>query len=234
MIIIFKLMVFFVLVGLFEIGGGYMVWFSLREGKFWWIGVLGGFILIGYGVVAIWQLVNFGCVYVVYGGIFIVMVIIWGWKVDGVVFDKYDFIGGVVVLLGVLIIMYVFRLMQFNLIVDYELIKRYMAYNYIYKYQSGIKNIKIVFFINVGFIILEIIGGFFINSIVIIFDVLYDLGDSLLLGFVWYFESKVFKEGLINKFSFGYVCFWLLGVLVNVFVFIGGLIYIIIEVVVWF
>jgi small multidrug resistance family-3 protein len=106
MITILKSMALFVLAGLFEIGGGYMVWLSLREGKPWWIGVLGGLILIGYGVVATWQPANFGRVYAAYGGIFIVMAIIWGWKVDGVVPDKYDLIGGAVALLGVLIIMY--------------------------------------------------------------------------------------------------------------------------------
>ncbi len=106
MITIIKSMFLFVLAGLFEIGGGYMVWLSLREGRPWWIGVLGGLILIGYGVVATFQPANFGRVYAAYGGIFIVMAIIWGWKVDGVVPDKYDLIGGTVALLGVLIIMY--------------------------------------------------------------------------------------------------------------------------------
>ena len=106
MITILKSMVLFVLAGLFEIGGGYMVWLSLREGRPWWIGVLGGLILIGYGVVATFQPANFGRVYAAYGGIFIVMAIIWGWKVDGIIPDKYDLIGGAVALLGVLIIMY--------------------------------------------------------------------------------------------------------------------------------
>ena len=106
MITILKSITLFVLAGLFEIGGGYMVWLSLREGKPWWIGVLGGLILIGYGVVATLQPANFGRVYAAYGGIFIVMAIIWGWKVDGVVPDKYDLIGGAVALLGVIIIMY--------------------------------------------------------------------------------------------------------------------------------
>ena len=73
MITILKSMVLFVLAGLFEIGGGYMVWLSLREGRPWWIGVLGGLILIGYGVVATFQPANFGRVYAAYGGIFIVM-----------------------------------------------------------------------------------------------------------------------------------------------------------------
>ena len=104
--VIIKSIIIFILAGLCEIGGGYLVWLSLREGKPWWIGVLGGLILIGYGVVATWQPANFGRVYAAYGGIFIIMSIIWGWKVDGIMPDKFDLIGGAIALLGMLIIMY--------------------------------------------------------------------------------------------------------------------------------
>lgn len=104
--IIVKSLGIFILAGLCEIGGGYMVWLSLREGKPWWVGVLGGLILIGYGVVATWQPAHFGRVYAAYGGIFIVMAILWGWKIEGVVPDRYDIIGGTIALIGMLIIMY--------------------------------------------------------------------------------------------------------------------------------
>lgn len=106
MIAILKSISLFILAGLCEIGGGYMIWLSLRDGKPWWLGVLGGFILVGYGIVATWQPANFGRVYAAYGGIFIIMAIFWGWKVDGIVPDKYDLIGGTIALLGMLIIMY--------------------------------------------------------------------------------------------------------------------------------
>lgn len=106
MLEIIKSLSVFILAGLCEIGGGYLVWLTLREGKPWWIGVLGGFILVAYGVIATWQPANFGRVYAAYGGIFIIMAIIWGWKVDGIVPDKYDLIGGVIALVGMLIIMY--------------------------------------------------------------------------------------------------------------------------------
>ncbi|MEQ9169455.1 MAG: YnfA family protein [Marinoscillum sp.] len=96
----------FILAGLCEIGGGYMVWLTLREGKSWWVGVLGGLILVGYGIVATWQPAHFGRVYAAYGGIFIVMAILWGWKIDGIVPDRYDLIGGTIALTGMLIIMY--------------------------------------------------------------------------------------------------------------------------------
>ncbi|ADR20628.1 hypothetical protein MATR_17470 [Marivirga tractuosa] len=106
MLAIIKSISLFVLAGLCEIGGGYMVWLTLREEKPWWVGVLGGIILIGYGVVATWQPANFGRVYAAYGGIFIIMAIIWGWKVDGIVPDRYDLLGGAIALIGMLIIMY--------------------------------------------------------------------------------------------------------------------------------
>ena len=96
----------FILAGLCEIGGGYLVWLWFKEGKPWWIGALGGMVLVTYGVVAALQTENFGRVYAAYGGIFIAMAILWGWKVDGITPDRYDLIGGLVALLGMAIIMF--------------------------------------------------------------------------------------------------------------------------------
>lgn len=96
----------FVLAGLCEIGGGYLVWLCLKEGKHWWYGVAGAVILALYGVVATWQTSNFARVYATYGGIFIVMSILWAMKFDKFVPDKYDIIGALIALLGVCIIYY--------------------------------------------------------------------------------------------------------------------------------
>ncbi|MBU3111658.1 hypothetical protein [Clostridium lacusfryxellense] len=56
----------FVLAGVFEIGGGYLIWMWLREGK----GIL------------------------------------WGFKVENIIPDKFDLIGGTIAVIGALIIMY--------------------------------------------------------------------------------------------------------------------------------
>lgn len=96
----------FILAGLCEIGGGYLVWLWLREGKPLCYGLLGAIILIGYGVVATLQTANFARTYATYGGFFIVMSLNWAWKVDGFKPDKYDLIGAAIALLGVLIIFY--------------------------------------------------------------------------------------------------------------------------------
>ena len=45
-----KSLLYFVAAGLCEIGGGYLVWLWLRENKPIWFAVLGGVILILYGV----------------------------------------------------------------------------------------------------------------------------------------------------------------------------------------
>ena len=45
-------------------------------------------------------------VYAAYGGVFVVLSILWGWQVDKIAPDKFDLIGGAVALAGVFIIMY--------------------------------------------------------------------------------------------------------------------------------
>lgn len=97
---------FFLLAGLLEIGGGYLMWLWLREDKSWLLGLLGAVILVLYGIVPTFQPANFGRVYAAYGGIFIVLSILWGWQVDKIVPDRFDIWGGIIALIGVLIIMY--------------------------------------------------------------------------------------------------------------------------------
>jgi len=101
-----KSLFYFVLAGLMEIGGGYLVWLWLRENKAITFGLLGAVILALYGVIPTLQPANFGRVYAAYGGIFIVLSIFWGWKVDKIVPDRFDLIGGLLALVGVLVIMY--------------------------------------------------------------------------------------------------------------------------------
>lgn len=103
---VLKSLSYFLIAGLFEIGGGYLMWLWLREGKDLWYGVLGAFILILYGVVPTLQPATFGRTYAAYGGIFIVLSILWGWKVENIAPDRFDIIGGLIALIGVLIIMY--------------------------------------------------------------------------------------------------------------------------------
>lgn len=97
-----------------------------------------------------------------------------------------------------------------------------------HSHNQSRKNLKLAFFLNLAFTILEFIGGIYVNSIAIISDAVHDLGDSLSLGTSWYLDRKSDKDANA-KFSFGYKRFSLLGALINSIVLIGGSIYVIYE-----
>lgn len=81
-------------------------------------------------------------------------------------------------------------------------------------HNSSNQNLKIAFFINVGFTIAEIIGGILVNSVAILSDAVHDLGDSLSLGLAWYLDKKS-KQKADKHYTFGYARFSLLGALIN-------------------
>jgi small multidrug resistance family-3 protein len=91
---------------LFEIGGGYLIWLWLREGRSIGLALLGAVILVFYGIIPTLQPASFGRVYAAYGGIFIVLSLLWGWQVDDIRPDKFDLIGAFLALVGVTIMMY--------------------------------------------------------------------------------------------------------------------------------
>jgi small multidrug resistance family-3 protein len=101
-----KSLAFFILAGLCEIGGGYLIWLWLRDGKSAWFFLSGALVLILYGIIPTFQPANFGRVYAAYGGIFIILSILWGWQIDNIAPDRFDVIGGCLALIGVVIIMY--------------------------------------------------------------------------------------------------------------------------------
>ena len=104
--LILKSVVLFVLAGLAEVGGGYLVWLWLRRAKSVLFGVLGGVVLFLYGVIPTFQLAHFGRVYAAYGGVFVIISLLWGWLIDKHSPDRYDVLGALVVVVGVSIIMY--------------------------------------------------------------------------------------------------------------------------------
>ncbi len=95
-----------ILAGLCEIGAGYLIWIWLRENRSIWFALAGAFILVFYGIIPTFQPANFGRVYAAYGGIFVVLSILWGWRIDKIIPDRFDIIGGLICLLGVSVIMY--------------------------------------------------------------------------------------------------------------------------------
>lgn len=102
--LVFASLGLFLAAGLAEVGGGWLVWQTMRENNAWWMALLGSLTLILYGFIPTWQPIdNFGRIYAVYGGFFIVLSYLWGWAVDGVEPDVGDWVGGGIALVGVLI-----------------------------------------------------------------------------------------------------------------------------------
>ena len=105
--VVVKVATLFVISGLAEIGGGWLVWNAVRAGKPWWWALIGSAVLVAYGFIPTLQpLSDFGRLYAVYGGIFIVMSYMWGIRFDGMRVDRGDVIGSLIALAGVLIALF--------------------------------------------------------------------------------------------------------------------------------
>lgn len=82
-------------------------------------------------------------------------------------------------------------------------------------------SLRTAFFLNLAFTLLEIVGGFWTNSMAILSDAVHDLGDSVSLGMAWYLE-RYSRRGKDNRFSYGYRRFSLLGAMLNIVILLAG------------
>jgi small multidrug resistance family-3 protein len=98
--------ILFIIAAIAEIGGGYLVWLWLRKKRTYFLGIVGGIIMFLYGIVPTFQPAEFGRVYAAYGGIFIILSILWGMMVLKKRPDRYEIIGSFVAVLGSIIIFY--------------------------------------------------------------------------------------------------------------------------------
>lgn len=97
----------FVAAAIAEIGGAYLVWIGLRDGRGLGLVALGVVALGLYGVIASFQPdATFGRVLAAYGGVFVVGSLAWGMVFDDFKPDRFDLTGAAVCLVGVAIIMY--------------------------------------------------------------------------------------------------------------------------------
>lgn len=102
-----KSVLLFILAAIAEIGGAWLIWQAVREGKAWWWAGLGVAALGIYGFFAAFQPdAHFGRVLAAYGGVFIAGSLAWGILVDGFRPDRWDVMGAVICLVGVAVIMF--------------------------------------------------------------------------------------------------------------------------------
>ena len=82
------------------------MWLWFREGRPLGYGIAGAALLIVYGIIPTYQPSHFGRVYAAYGGMFIILSLLWGWTVDSSRPDRFDIIGATICLVGMAVIMY--------------------------------------------------------------------------------------------------------------------------------
>lgn len=102
------------------------------------------------------------------------------------------------------------------------------SHDHSHDHGRGTKNIQVAFWLNLGFAVLELIGGLYTNSVAVLSDALHDLGDSLSLGTSWYFQKKS-QQKRDSNFTYGYKRFSLLGAFINCIVLTVGSVFIISE-----
>ncbi|WP_111765643.1 YnfA family protein [Nakamurella deserti] len=104
---VLRTVLLFAVAAVFEIGGAWLVWQSVRESRGWlWAGA--GVVALGlYGFVAAFQSdPHFGRILAAYGGVFVAGSLVWGVVLDGFRPDRWDVIGALVCLAGVGVIVF--------------------------------------------------------------------------------------------------------------------------------
>ncbi|MBP9477224.1 MAG: cation transporter [Sebaldella sp.] len=96
------------------------------------------------------------------------------------------------------------------------------------KANNETKNIKMVFFLNLAFTIIEFIGGSLTNSVAIMSDAVHDFGDCFTLASSWFLEEYSTKKD-DKKYTYGYRRYALIGAVINSVILFIGSIFIIIE-----
>lgn len=96
----------FALTALTEIVGCYLPYLWLREGKSIWLLVPAICSLAAFVWLLTLHPTAVGRVYAAYGGVYVVMAILWLWTVDGIRPTGWDILGSLVALCGMAIIMF--------------------------------------------------------------------------------------------------------------------------------
>lgn len=82
------------------------------------------------------------------------------------------------------------------------------------------ENLAFVFFINLTFNILVVIGGLATNSMAILADCIHDMSDTISIALAWALE-KVSQKDSTDEYSYGYQRFSILGaVIISIFIII--------------
>jgi len=89
------------------------------------------------------------------------------------------------------------------------------------KPKKTLSRLALAFFLNLGFSVFEVIGGFYTNSVAILSDSIHDLGDSVSIGISWLMDIKARKKPT-KTYTYGYARYSLLGALISSLILLVG------------
>lgn len=89
-------------------------------------------------------------------------------------------------------------------------------------------NLALAFFLNLGFTLIELVGGLLTNSVAILSDALHDFGDSFSLGLAWYMQKLSGRHPTAN-YTYGFRRYTLFSALLNAVVLLTGSVFVLVE-----
>ncbi|RWU09662.1 cation transporter [Pseudidiomarina gelatinasegens] len=100
-----------------------------------------------------------------------------------------------------------------------------MSHHHHHHHDLASERMGWAFFLNLGFTVIEFIGGMLTNSTAIMADAIHDLGDSLSIGLAWIL-NKLGNKSATHQLTYGYRRLSLVGALLNAVVLVGGSIWV--------
>ncbi len=76
--------------------------------------------------------------------------------------------------------------------------------------NASTQALRLAFFLNLGFTVVEVVGGLWTNSVAVLTDAVHDLGDCIVLGAAWYLQGMS-RRGRDARYSYGYARYSMLG-----------------------
>ena len=99
-----KTLLLFIATALAEIVGCYLPWLWLKQGKPVWLLLPAALALVFFAWLLTLHPQAAGRTYAAYGGVYVVVALLWLWRVDGVAPTRWDILGGTICLLGMALI----------------------------------------------------------------------------------------------------------------------------------
>lgn len=99
-----RVSVLFVLTAVAEIVGCYLPWLVLVQGRPPWLLMPAALALALFAWLLTLHPQAAGRTYAAYGGVYVVVALLWLWRVDGVAPTRWDILGGTICLLGMALI----------------------------------------------------------------------------------------------------------------------------------